>query len=239
MGHRTLSWGLVLRALFLDRTAYDALRDDDNPFIEGAVLIALIGLVTALLSLIGQVLAWAATPSMDAVKQVILQTYQAQPWWQQFIAGNGQALGAFNQIWDLAWRYLPSLFGAPDPARAALNIVAWPVEGLLSWLIYGVLAYLFARLLRGTGTLNQTLGTTALAFTPLLLRGLGFIPFLVIGSVMSTWQLICRFRAVRSAQGLSEGRAALATVLPFVVYLLFWLMVVIAATALVSLWIGR
>src|SRR5512144_1878952 len=98
MGHRTLSLGLVLRALFLDRTAYDELRDDDNPFVEGAVLIALIGLVTALLNLIGRALEWAATPSMDAVKQAVLQTYQAQPWWQQFVAGNRQSLETFNQI---------------------------------------------------------------------------------------------------------------------------------------------
>jgi len=78
--------------------------------------------------------------------------------------------------------------------------------------------------LRGTGSLNQTLGTTALAFSPLLLRGLGFIPFFAIGGAINTWQLICRYKALRSVHGLSWGRTFWATVLPFVVYLLLWLL---------------
>ena len=62
MGHRTLSLGLVLRALFLDSDAYAELRDDDNPFVEGLFLLVIIGILTALLNLIGQLLAWASTP---------------------------------------------------------------------------------------------------------------------------------------------------------------------------------
>lgn len=112
MGHRTLSLELVLRALFLDEEAYDRLRDDDNPFVEGAFLIAVIGLVTALLNLIGQLLAWASSPSLDAIRQVILQTFQNMAWWQA-MASNPQALASFNQFWDLGWRIFPALFGAP------------------------------------------------------------------------------------------------------------------------------
>jgi hypothetical protein len=224
MGHRTLSMRLVLRALFLDPAAYDAMRDDDNPFIEGAFLIVLVGVATALLNLIGQVLAWATTPNIDAVKQIVLNAYRQMPWFNS-IANNPQALAQFNRYWDLGWQIFPRLFGAPDPASAALNILAWPVVALLAWLIYGLLVFLFARLLRGTGTLNQTLGTTALAVTPLLLRGFGLIPFLTIGALLNTWQLLCRYRAVRSVHRLSVGRAAWATILPFAVYLLFWLVV--------------
>jgi hypothetical protein len=39
---------------------------------------------------------------------------------------------------------------------------------------------------------------------------------------MNTWQLICRYKAVRSAGQMSWGRAFWATLLPFVVYLVFW-----------------
>jgi hypothetical protein len=94
---------------------------------------------------------------------------------------------------------------------------------LLSWLVYGLLAHLFSRLFRGTGTLGQTLGTVALAWTPFLLRGLAIVPFLVIGGVLNTWQLICRYKAVRAAHQLSWGRAFWATLLPFLVYLVFWI----------------
>jgi hypothetical protein len=58
MGYRTLSLGLVLRALFLDTSAYDAMRDDDNPFVEGAFLVVVVGALTALLSLVGQLIAF-------------------------------------------------------------------------------------------------------------------------------------------------------------------------------------
>ncbi len=235
MGHRTLSLGLVLRAFFLDGAAYDALRDDDNPFVEGAFLIVLIGIATALLSLVGQALAWASTPSIDTIKAIVLQNLQGMPWWSA-LASNPQALAQFNRQWDLGWQIFPRLFGAPDPTAAALNILTWPVVALLSWLIYGILVYLFARLLRGSGTLNQTLGTTALAATPLMLHGLGLIPFLTVGAVINTWQLLCRYRAVRSAHRLPVGRAAWATVLPFAVYLLFWLLVAgVAVLAIVLL----
>ncbi len=37
MGHRTLSLALIWRALFLDADAYEDLRDDDNPFVEGCI----------------------------------------------------------------------------------------------------------------------------------------------------------------------------------------------------------
>jgi hypothetical protein len=224
MGHRTLSVRVVLRALFLDAAAYDEMRDDDNPFIEGAFLIVLVGVATALLNLVGQVLAWASTPNMDAVKQVVLNAYRQMPWFSS-IANNPQALAEFNRYWDWGWQIFPRLFGAPDPAAAALNILTWPVLALLAWLVYGLLVFVFARLLHGLGTLNQTLGTTALAVTPLLLRGFGLIPFLTIGALLNTWQLLCRYRAVRSAHRLSVGRAAWATILPFAVYLLLWLIV--------------
>jgi len=223
MGHRTLSLSLVFRALFLDGDAYDALRDDDNPFVEGLFLIVIIGAGAALLNLVGQLLAWASSPSMDAIKEIVLRAYQQMPWWA-YISGNPQAMSQFQQAWEWSWRILPTLFGAPNPAGAALNILLWPLVALLSWLIYGVLAHLFAKLLRGTGSFNQTLGTTALAFSPLLLRGLGFIPFFAIGGAINTWPLICRYKALRRVHGLSWGRTFWATVLPFVVYLLLWLL---------------
>jgi hypothetical protein len=238
MGHRTLSLQLVLRALFLDPEAYDRLRDDDNPFIEGAMLVVLISLAAALLNLVGTLLAWASSPNLDDIKQVVLAELQSQSWWPLVMA-NAAAQAQFLRNWDLGWRILPVLFGAANPTLSAVNLLVWPITGLLSWLIYGVLVYLFSRLLRGTGTLTQTLGTTALAATPLLLRGLGLIPFLVVGGVVNTWQLICRYRSVRSAQRLPVWRAAWATILPFVVYLLLWFLVAIAAMLILSSMTGR
>ncbi len=233
MGHRTLSLKLVLRALFLDGNAYAELRDDDNPFVEGLFLIVIIGVVTAMLALIGQLLAWASTPNLNAIKEIVLQNLQHMSWWS-FMAGNPAALAQFQRWYDVGWQVVPALFGAPSPTTAALNIVTWPAGMLLSWLVYGVLAHVFARLLRGTGSLGQTLGVTALATTPLLLRGLHVVPFLVLGGVLNTWQLICRYKALRTTHNLTWGRAFWATLLPFLVYLLFWLVLGIVASTLIN-----
>lgn len=238
MGHRTLSLALVFRALFFDSEAFEELRDDDNPFVEGLFLVVLIGLISALLSLVGQVLAWAVTPNVAAIKEVVLAGLEQQPWWAG-LAANPDGLVMFQRWWDAAWQVLPGLMGAPAPDTAAFNLLAWPFAAMLSWLVYGLLAHGFARLFGGQGTLNQTLGVMALAYTPLLLRGLGFIPFFVIGGVLQTWQLLLRYKALRAAHRLPWTKALWATLLPFGVFLLFWLLVSAVAAMLIAIVVAR
>jgi Yip1 domain len=238
MGHRTLSLNLVLQALFLDGDAYDQLRDDDNPFIEGLFLIVIISAGVALLSFLGQILAWISMPSMEAIKEVILRTLQQMPWWAS-MTGSAQAYDGFLRSWDMAWRIFPTLFGAPDPLRGAANILIMPLTAVLGWLLYGLLAHAFARLFKGVGTLNQTLGTTALSYTPWLFYGLGIIPFFVAGGALGTWQLICRYKALRSSHHLSWGSAFWATLLPYLVYGLLLVLAGGIAAVVMVLVIGR
>jgi hypothetical protein len=221
MGHRTLSLALLFRALILDSEAFDELRDDDDPLIEGLFLLVLIGVAAAALALIGQVLAWGSVPRIDAIRNVVINGLQQQPWWPA-LGSNPQALAVFQQIWDFGWRVFPALFGAPDPARAALNLLVWPIWLVLSWLVYGLLAHGFASLMGGRGSLRGALGAVSLAFTPFLFHGLGIVPFLVFGGVLNTWQLLLRYKAVRSAHGLPWGRSVVATLLPYLVYVVVW-----------------
>lgn len=214
MGYRTLSLDLVLRALFLDDSAFDQLRDDDNPFVEGLFLIVIVAVITAAFALVGELLAWAGMPPMAEVKPIILELLRQSPFWSS-IAPNAEALAGFMQSWDIGWQVMPRLFGAPDLAGAASNLLAWPIFAVISWLVYGAVAHLFARLFHGTGTFSQTLGTTALAFTPWLFHGLELIPYLVLGGFVATWQLLLRYKAIRSVHGLSWSRAMWATILPF------------------------
>jgi hypothetical protein len=188
--------------------------------------------------MIGQLLAWASTPDLAAIKDVVFRNLQQMPWWSMSSGAPGFA-EEFRRWYDLGWQVIPALSGAPNPAGAAVNILLWPLGLLVSWLIYGLLAHLFARMLGGQGGLGQTLGLTALAFTPMLLRGLEFIPFLVIGSVAATWQLLLRYKAVRTAHALSWGRAFWATMLPFAVYLLFWLILGGSVAVVIALIVGR
>jgi hypothetical protein len=163
---------------------------------------------------------------------------EQMPWWAG-MAGSPQAYEGFLRSWDTAWRVFPTLFGAPDPLRGAANIIAMPLAAVFGWLIYGLLAHAFAKLFKGTGTLNQTLGATALSYTPWLFYGLGLIPFLVVGGVVGTWQMICRYKAVRSAHGLSWGRAFWATLLPYAVYVLLLVLAVGLGAAVMAMVIRR
>lgn len=238
MGHRTLSLALVFRALFLDSEAFDELRDDDDPFVEGLFLLVLIGVITAALALVGQVLAWGSVPQTEAIRDVVLGGLQQQSWWPA-IGSNPEALALFQRIWDAGWRLFPALFGAPDPGRSALNLLVWPIWLVLSWLVYALLAHGFARGLGGRGSLRGLLGVASLSFTPFLFHGLSIVPFLVFGGVLNTWQLLLRYKAVRSAHALPWGRALAATLLPYLVYLALWLLGVALLALVVAAVAGR
>jgi hypothetical protein len=160
------------------------------------------------------------------------------PWWPS-MADNAQAYQGFLQSWDMGWRVMPALFGAPDPMRAAVGIIVMPLSAVLGWLLYGLLAHAFARLFKGSGTLNQTLGATALAYTPWLFYGLGVVPFFVMGGVLGIWQLICRYKALRSAHQLAWGPAVWATLLPYVLYGLLVALAGGILAVVMSLVIGR
>jgi len=71
----------------------------------------------------------------------------------------------------------------------------------------------------GAGTLNQTLGATALAAAPQLLNALTVLPFVVMFS-LGTWTLLCNYMALRTVHGLSWQRSVAAALLPSVVLVL-------------------
>jgi hypothetical protein len=146
----------------------------------------------------------------------VLANLQQMSWWQ-FIEQDPQVEALWFQIWNGIWDASQAV--APSPARSLLGVVAAPLGLIVTWLIYGVLAYLFARLLGGAGTLNQTLGATALAAAPQLLNVLTVLPFVVIFS-LGTWTLLCNYMALRTVHGLSWQRSVAAALLPSVVLVL-------------------
>ena len=214
---RSFNW--AWRALFFEQDVYEDMRDDDNPFVEGLFIVVIISVAVALVGLVGTALARTATPDLQAMKQTVLDGLRNMPWFGQMLqAGGQQALDIFNQFYDLGWQIFPRLAGYPDVGNAALNIVLFPVEMILLWLIWGVVAHFAARLLGGKGTLTQTLGATALAEAPQLLSLVTVIPFVVVGGVIGTWQMLCRYTALKTVHGLSWQRAVVATLLPGILF---------------------
>jgi len=205
--------GLVARGLLLQTDAYEEMREARNPFVEGLFVILVVGVLIALAAVVGSTLEWASSPPLAAIEQQVYDGITAMSWFQELQREVGpEFLEQFQAQWDWNWRIANTL--VPTPLTSLSGIISTPLRLILGWLIYGLLAHVFARWLGGEGNLGQTLGTTALAVAPEILNLAGFLPFVLVGGVVGTWGLICRYVALKEAHGLGWARAFWATVLP-------------------------
>jgi len=209
---------LAWKALFLSEAPYAEMHNDSNPMLHGLVLVVLVALAVALAGLVGTALEWATTPNLSDIQGVMLEGIQQMPWYQE-LQNDPEFRETFRQQYKLWWRIFPSLFGAPNITQAAMNIILMPLGLGLVWLLYGVVAYLFARLMGGQGSLPQTLGCTALAAAPQLLNLVTFLPYVAVGGVVGAWTLLCRYVALKTCHRLTGGRALAATLLPYIAFL--------------------
>ncbi|MDH7484957.1 MAG: Yip1 family protein [Anaerolineae bacterium] len=215
--------GLLARGLFLRPEAYEEMRETRNPFVEGLFIVVVVGVIVALAAVIGNTLEWASTPDLAAIRQTVYDGLTNMDWFQQLEQAVGRPfIEQFQRQWDWQWRIMSTLI--PTPVSSLAGIVTTPLRLIIGWLIYGLLAHLFARLLGGQANLGQTLGSTALAVTPQVLNLAGLLPFVTLGGVVGTWVLICRYMALKQAHRLSWGRAFWATVLP---RLVIWLLALV------------
>ncbi|MCL4487143.1 MAG: YIP1 family protein [Chloroflexi bacterium] len=210
-------FNLGLGALFLREDAFEKMREDARPFVKGFIFIVLVAAVVALVGMIGKLLEWSVAPDVSQIQRIVLEELQRMSWYKA-LARSSQGVQQFEQGYALWWQVFGPLFGV-SIIGAVTNVITRPIGALLYWLIYGVLAYLFARLLGGTARLGQLLGCTALAIAPEMLRVLQVFPYVALPG-LSVWGLICAFVGIKVAARLSPWRAFWATILPFVVFAL-------------------
>jgi len=215
---------LCPRALLLQDEAYLAMRELASPFLKGLVLLLVVGILVSAVTIAGETLEWATTPDLAAMKDVVLQGLERMDWYQKTSANSPSFESTFRQQYDMGWRIVPYLFGVPNPIGAAVGVITIPLWLGVSWLLFGLLGYLFGRLLGGQATLDQTLGCTALAVAPQLLGLARLLPYVEIGGAITIWTLLCNYLALRNAQRLSSGRAFWATLLPFILLILLTLL---------------
>jgi hypothetical protein len=214
VGSLRLGWD----ALLLRKDAYERMRTAADPVVKGLILIVVVGLVVALLGFVGDVLEWATTPDMAQIKETIYAFIPQMPGWEQ-AARNPDLMRMFQRWYGFGWNFA-SAFGAPSVGTAAAGIVLTPLGLVLRWLVYGLLAYLFARWLGGVADLRQTLGVLALAVAPQALNVLNLFPYVELGSLVAVWGLLCAYLGIKTAHKLSWYRSLWVTLLPFVLALL-------------------
>ena len=221
---------LGVGALFLEKDAYEEMRDRENPFSQGLGLVAIISVLVALIALVGIVsdLAEGATsPSEEQVKAIVEQGLTRMPWYE---AEDPEFVREFERQFEMSWqqnaaRFFPSGFG-----QALVGGISGAIFGglgvFIGWLVYALLAHAFAQMLGGQGTLQQIWGCTALAVSPQILNLAGLLPFVQVGGIVGTWMLACNYMAVKTVYGLSWSRAFWATVLSRIVFVILALPVV-------------
>ena len=208
----------VVAAFFLNETPYAETRESSNPVLRGLGTIVLVAVAVALVGLVGTALEWATTPNMSDIQGTVLEHLQMTPWYQELEHSPGFD-EEFRRWYDQGWRIFPYMFNAPNIGIAASQIILLPLRLTLVWILYGLISHLCARLLGGQANIGQTLGCTALAVAPQLLNVIMIFPYLVIGGVVGTWTLLCRYVALKTCHRLTWGRALAATLLPYVAYI--------------------
>jgi hypothetical protein len=213
VGSLRLGWN----ALLLKEDAYEEMRLADNPVVKGLILIVVVGVIIALVGVVGDVLEWASTPDLGEIQDIVFYYITQMPWWDEATKASPEFQNVFDQIWNFNWSFAKVF--APSPGGALVNIILTPVALIVRWLIYGLLAYLFARWLGGTGELSETLGVLALAVAPQALNLLNLFPYVKMGNLVSVWGILCAYVGLKAAHKLSWSRAVWATLLPFILFI--------------------
>ena len=216
------SMGLLWEALFLQPEPYAAMRDRQNPAGKGLVILIILGLVLALAAFVGSIFTWASSPDIAVVQETVLRNLQQMSWWQ-FVEMDPQGEAMWFQIWDSIWQFMGIM--NPTPASGLAGFIFTPLSLIVSWIVFGLVAHVIAKLFGGQGQLGQTLGATSLAAAPQILALFNVVPFVVVAGI-GIWTVLARYLAIRVAHDLSWGRALWVTLLTMVVIflLLFFLL---------------
>jgi hypothetical protein len=206
-------WNLGLGALFMQEETYAQMRDDSRRVDKVLIFILLEGVVVALLATIGKLLEWSTTPDLSNIKNIVLEEMRNMTWFRE-MARTPQAVQQFQQGYDLWWQVFGGMFGV-NMLGAILGVITNPIVLILRWVVYGIVVFVFAKMLGGKGTLSQTLGCTAIAFAPEALGAVQVLPYVQLAGV-GIWGLICTYVGVKVSNQMTPWRAFWATVLPFI-----------------------
>ena len=232
----------VRGAITLDIPTLVRFRDAEDVFRRGIIILILVGLVLGAVEFavgfIGSFIAPSPEAQLAEMRQNFDQMLQFMPpdaaeaFEEQFLSNFEVGIEIGRNVVALPTP-LPKVVGNLFEALGAW--VSQPLAMLGGFLAYGIWVMLAAKLLGGTGRLQEFLGTAALSSAPYLLLVLGWVPCLgsVLGLVAWVWSIVIWIAAaavalgwaapVATAEGDVErydvnwGRAILSVILPVLV----------------------
>lgn len=218
-------------ALLLDTHTFIELKKSADVFQKGVLIIAMISLIVGLIaSAVGFVQDVTAPPSEEqrsevergrrASEIVELLGDRIDPETQERLRGYiTSGMEAGSRIAETP-APLPAAVG--DLFEALGQFVSYPFGWMATWMLYGLLVLLAAKILGGRATVQQMLGCTALAAVPFILGVFGFIPQSGYwpGGIAFLWGLVIYVMSTAVANEFSIGKAILAVIVPILVILL-------------------
>jgi hypothetical protein len=202
---------LLGKALMLEAQPFEIMVDDDEPWLEGLVMIITLGVLVGVARLVGGLLLTASLPPAPAVYQALVNG------WQQFNARWSLVAdaNAVEEMLRQAWTLFTIIVGYGGAWSRLLTLLVTPLGFLMQWAVVSLIVYAMARALGGNGTFNQTLGATALIVAPNALLLLTAIPFVTVSALLlNTWGMLILYRAVEVAHDLPWQRASLVAIAP-------------------------
>ncbi len=252
----------VRGAITLDIPTLVRFRDTEDVFRRGIIILILVGLVVGAVQFavvfIGGVFAPSVEDQVAEMRQFFDQMLPFMPpeaaeaFDEQFLDIFEAVIGIGQGIAELPTP-LPKVVGNLFEALGAW--VSQPLSILGSFLAYGIWVMLAAKLLGGTGRLQEFLGTAALSSVPYLLLILGWVPCLgsVLGLVAWVWSVVIWVAATAVAHGwavpvataegdverydVNWGKAILAVILP-VLALVVLVIIVLVISLMMALFAG-
>lgn len=232
-------------ALLLEDDAYITMRDAENGFTRGLTMIVTISLIVGLvISLVNFINAMQTTPAQEVeeARKGMEQALEAMrafgplgvdQFSREFMRNFEAGLAMADRIAQVVAETTPAPQPIADFFEALGQWVSYPFGWISTWMLYGVLTLIFAKLLGGAATIQEMLATTSLIAIPHLLDAFNFIPYVgpLVGVIAFLWGLAVYVKGIAVANRFDVGKALLAFIAPLVV--LFGLIVLVTLLALV------
>ena len=219
---------LLREALLLNPQASRAVAESATPIARGGIALLWVLGTIVVVRLLGGLLGFLTTPRIDLIQQALYSRLLESGWYANQVAQTADFAQQFQQAYFALWQGVRMLGGYPSSSGLVISIVVAVIGTLIGWLLYSLLAHGIARWLGGQATLRQGMGVLALAYAPMLLLIVEFIPgATVAASLVFLLTFMTKFTALKTTYKLTSGYALTATFAPYVIGLVILLAVLI------------
>jgi len=235
--------------LLLEDDAFYRLKGSADVFVRGLLIIVvvslIVGLVTSAIGFVREVTGPPPEVAIQGVKQNIRQGLQMaesfgapiDPEVREAIETSmdaGFRIGA--RVAEVVEETMPLPAPIGNLFEAVGKFVSYPFGWISTWMFYGLLVLVFAKLMGGRATIQQMLGTTSLVAVPHLLDLFAFIPCLgsLLGLVAFLWGLVIYVKGTAVANEFGLGKAVLAVLLPVIIVFLLVMALILIVVVMVT-----